>query len=88
MYMHKYIHNYTTTHVNADVHVLYLCLSIVRYVGTGIYTYVHYMLFHALLWNMASYFMSDVPVFSRAEGELRIQHMSEMTSHIPQQSME
>ena len=28
-----------------------------------------YMLFHALLWNIASYFTSDVPVFSRAEGE-------------------
>ena len=31
------------------------------------HTYI--MLFHALLWNMASYFTSDVPVFSRAKGE-------------------
>ena len=39
-------------------------------VGTTLGQYfAEYMLFHALLWNMASYFTSDVPVFSRAEGE-------------------
>ena len=71
-------------------------LSKSTYTCTCTYMYfqsVHihvYMLFHALLWNMASYFTSDVQVFSRAETRrrVRIQHTSETTSHIPQQITE
>ena len=50
---------------NCDTCTPYLHIRTYTYT---VYIYI-YVLFHALLWNMASYFTSDVAVFSRAEGE-------------------